>query len=248
MYSTTVDGEALQFGTSGFLYRSNKLMYDRKTNTLWNQFLGEPVVGPLADSGTRLELLPVLVTTWAEWVGEHPDTTVLDINTGVYAAPLYRVESDPMSTYFSYRASPEPIFPVGPESNLLLSKTEVLGLHFDGVARAYPLVLLREEGLANDTVGGRNVVVVPERAPGAARAYARGELTFSVAGRPEGAAPAVLLDQHGRRWRVEEGALVQEAAPSGLRLERLPSRVAFWFGWYAFFPMTTVYEPAGAGG
>ena len=59
VYSTEVNGEILEFGTSGMLYRSNKLMYDRSTLTLWNQFLGEPAVGPLADSGIRLEVLPV---------------------------------------------------------------------------------------------------------------------------------------------------------------------------------------------
>lgn len=65
MYSTTVDGEVLSFGTSGMLYHSNKLMYDRGAKTLWHQFLGEPVVGPLADSGVKLELIPVALTTWA---------------------------------------------------------------------------------------------------------------------------------------------------------------------------------------
>ena len=48
MYSARIDGEPTTFGTSGLLYRSNKLMYDRTTNSIWNQFTGEPVIGPLA--------------------------------------------------------------------------------------------------------------------------------------------------------------------------------------------------------
>ena len=79
MYSAKLDGERVTFGTSGLLYRSNKLMYDRKTNTLWRQFTGEPVVGALADSGIRLSIFPVVLTQWQEWVAAHPDTTVLDI-------------------------------------------------------------------------------------------------------------------------------------------------------------------------
>ena len=64
MYSARIDGETTTFGTSGLLYRSNKVMYDRATNTLWHQFTGEPIIGPLADSGIRLPFYPVLLTTW----------------------------------------------------------------------------------------------------------------------------------------------------------------------------------------
>ncbi|MEL6267404.1 MAG: DUF3179 domain-containing (seleno)protein, partial [Pseudomonadota bacterium] len=61
LYETAVEGRAepFVFGSSGFLYRSNKLMFDRQTHTLWNQFNGEPVVGPLAGSGIRLKRRPV---------------------------------------------------------------------------------------------------------------------------------------------------------------------------------------------
>ena len=76
-----VDGERVEFGTSGYLYRSNKLMYDRKTETLWHQFRGVPAVGPLAGSGMELEVLPMTLTVWSQWVAEHPDTTVLDLDT-----------------------------------------------------------------------------------------------------------------------------------------------------------------------
>ena len=82
------NGEVYEFGTSGFLYRSNKLMYDRTTRTLWNQFTGEPVLGPLVGATDvegeplRLSLLPIVLTTWEQWLAQHPETTVLDIETG----------------------------------------------------------------------------------------------------------------------------------------------------------------------
>ena len=106
MYSTTVDGEVLSFGTSGFLYQSNKLMYDRKTKSLWHQFRGEPVTGELAHSGIVLDVIPVTLTTWGEWLASHPDTTILDAETGVYPGDRYLSESDPGSFYFDYRAQP----------------------------------------------------------------------------------------------------------------------------------------------
>ena len=66
MYSAKIDGEPTTFGTSGLLYRSNKLMYDRKTESLWSSLLGEPVIGLLADSEIKLAFFPVVLTTWEE--------------------------------------------------------------------------------------------------------------------------------------------------------------------------------------
>ena len=77
MYSGVVNGQTTTFGTSGLLYRSNKVMYDRATRSLWNQFSGEPIIGTLADSGIQLPFFPSVVSTWGEWQEEHPDTTVL---------------------------------------------------------------------------------------------------------------------------------------------------------------------------
>ena len=82
------DGVTYTFGSSGFLFRSNKLMYDRQTRTLWNQLTGEPVLGELVGSGIKLDLLPVVVTTWEAWLSQHPDTVVLDTDTG-YSRPYY---------------------------------------------------------------------------------------------------------------------------------------------------------------
>src|SRR5258708_3247743 len=63
---------AFTFGSSGLLYRSNKLMYDRQTDSLWNQFTGRPVVGPLTGSNIELQLLPVVLTSWERWRTPHP--------------------------------------------------------------------------------------------------------------------------------------------------------------------------------
>ena len=94
------------------LYRSNKVMYDRLTNSLWNQLTSEPVIGPLWDSGIKLDFFPVSLTTWEEWLELHPDTTVLDQETGVYPAEFYTPENNPQSIYYEYFESPETMFPV----------------------------------------------------------------------------------------------------------------------------------------
>ncbi len=231
----------LEFGTSGLLYRSNKLMYDRGTNTLWTSFYGEPAVGPLAGSGIVLELLPVLVTTWGDWLEAHPGTTVLDDDTGVYPAESYRPEEDPESAYADYRAAPNTRFPVAQRSDILTTKAQVLGLSVMGKARAYPLELLQENPVINDSLGGTNLVIVTNAETGAARPYERESYSFSPA---EAAATlegvVYLADEGGRRWRIDEEALVLEQDPSQ-RLLRVPSHMSYWFGWYAFYPDTEAY-------
>ena len=77
-----VNDRWLTFGTSGFLYRSNKLMFDHETRSLWNTFEGVPVAGGLAGSGVQLAPHAVVTTTWGEWHRRHPATTVLSLDTG----------------------------------------------------------------------------------------------------------------------------------------------------------------------
>ena len=241
MYSTEVNGEVLEFGTSGWLFRSNKLMYDRSTNTLWQQFRGEPVVGPLADSGIILEVLPVALTTWADWVEAHPDTTVLDVETGVYPARAYLPESDEDSGYFGYRQRDEALFPVPERSELLPTKAQVLGLTFNGRARAYPQAVLGQNPVLNDSLGGGDVVVVTPDEGGGSRAYQRDGHRFIAVEKDGADGEAVfLVDEEGRKWRMDEEALVSTGDPS-TRLPWLPSRTSYWFGWYSFYPATEVY-------
>ena len=173
MYSRRFGDKVTEFGTSGMLYRSNKLMYDRDSNTLWHQFLGVPAVGQLVGSGIKLKLLPSLVTTWEDWLEIHPDTTVLSIDTGVYPRRSYQPEGDPRSIYFDYRSDPETMFPVPHRSSLLSTKGQVLGLKLDGQSKAFPLNVLLEQPVINDSLGTKNLVVVTSPG-GAARAYQRG--------------------------------------------------------------------------
>ena len=82
LFHTEHEGVHLQLGTSGFLYRSNKLMFDQATQSLWSTMQGTPVVGPLAGKGIVLARGSVVTTTWGEWRRRHPETRVLSLNTG----------------------------------------------------------------------------------------------------------------------------------------------------------------------
>lgn len=223
-------GTTYIFGSSGLLFRSNKLMYDQNTKSLWHQMTGEPVMGPLAGSGIKLLVRPVVTTTWRHWLQTHPDTVVLDIKTG------YQRDYRPGRPYGRYFASPETMFPVAPRSGRLRTKEYVFALRLGGKAKAYPLSVLGGEPVVNDVLGGTRVVVVANVAARTVRAFERGGHRFR-----SGRGPMELVDaETGEVWAVEEEALVNRA--SGQRLGRIGGHIAYWFGWFAFYPDTEVYR------
>ena len=224
LYDARVDGRTLEFGSSGLLYESNKLMYDRATDTLWNQLTGEPVMGELVGSGAQLKRLPIVVSDWASWVEAHPDTLVLDIETG------HDRDYTPGAAYGDYFASASTLFPVYQRSQELPEKSFVFGLLIDGTPKAYPLRDLQRTPVVNDQLAGQGVVVLTEPASRAVRAFEAGARVFEP-----GPEPGVLLDDAGAIWRVTEAAL---EGPDGATLERLPGHLAYWFGWFSFYPRT----------
>ncbi len=229
--ASTPAGGAYTFGTSGLLYRSNKLMYDRQGYSLWSNLTGEPVVGRLAGSPARLAVLPMTLTTWRDWVERHPATRVLDLEALRRQYPFdYRPGA-------ADRARAGVSFPVWLRSDRLAGDDEVFTLRLGGAAKAYPVAAVLAAGVVNDELGGEPLVLVGDPGSEAVRAYRRGVHRFR-------AAPAAgrLLDEEGRAWRVAEGGLEPPAAELE-PLERLAGHVAFWFGWYAFYPQTEVWAP-----
>jgi hypothetical protein len=224
-----VRGRTFVFGSSGFLFRSNKLMYDQQTKSLWHHMRGEPVVGPLADSGIRLTPRPVVTTAWSDWLRRHPRTVVLDIDTG------FTRDYTPGRPYGDYYASPETMFPVFPRSARLATKDVVFVLRLDPHQKVYPLSAFAGAAVVNDTVGGTPVVLVGRSGTRTVRAYARGRLRFRFGPGPD----ELIAEGSGEVWRLEEEALVPVAG--GERLPRQAGHLAYWFGWFAFHPDTPVY-------
>lgn len=241
---TDVDGTlvelgdtALEFGSSGLLMRSNKLMYDRNTDTVWNAITGAPAFGPLTTSGVVLDVLPVVVTDWASWLAEHPDTSVLSLDTG------FRRNYANGAAYSDYFNSADLMFPSWQQDTALIENKEmVFALRLQGEAKAYPLATIIPERIVNDGVGNTTVVIIAEATPereffepggAAVRAYGREDFEFSA-----GADSSALESEDGRSWQITEEALLAE---DGERLERIGGHLAFWFGWFGFYPDTAVY-------
>lgn len=233
-------GQALTFGTSGLLYRSNKLMVDRSTGTLWSNLTGEAVIGPHAaeasgeEAAPTLEVLPVTVTTWASWRRLHPETTVLALEPR--RAERWGFDYSPGA---ADRARRGVSFPVWRKSARLEAQAEVYALRVGGVPKAYPVEAVLAREVVNDAVGGEAVVLLAEPESGAIRAYRRGDHRFRFG--PDGAP----VDQNGRPWRITEESLEPPpGAGAPEPLPRLPGHQSFWFGWFGFYPDTELYEPA----
>jgi len=135
-------------------------MYDRATRTLWHQFTGMPIIGPLVHSGIELSYFPTSRTTWGDWRAEHPDTTVLSLDGARYPAWSYNHEDHENSIYWDYRASPETMFPIAFRDAALPPKAEVLGVSLRGVDKAFPIELLRRERIVHDQIATIDVVVI----------------------------------------------------------------------------------------
>jgi len=205
-------------------------MYDHQTESLWHNLTGEPVVGSLARSGITLKVLPVVIATWETWLRDHPDTVVLDINTG------HGRDYTPGNPYGNYFASPNTMFPVSPRNGRLSPKSYVFALRLKGQPKAYPMDVLGKKRLVNDTLASVNLIIIADAATRTARAYERGNHTF----RPGDTPAAVVEQKTGEIWQVQEEQIVNSR--SGERLPRLGGHVSYWFGWYAFYPKTEVYS------
>jgi hypothetical protein len=162
VFDPTVQGERVEFGTSGKLWNSNLLMYDRKTNSLWSQILGEAVVGEM--TGMRLPVLPSDQIRFGEWRKLHPDAQVLSRDTG--RTRLYG--QDPYGDYYT---TPGTYFPVSKKDDRLAEKDFVLGIVVNGKAKAYSPAAVKNAGVVADVFQGKTIVAVYEKDIDAVRIF-----------------------------------------------------------------------------
>ena len=227
LYNSTFDGYTHQMGTSGFLYRSNKLMYDQATQSLWNTLWGTPVLGPLQGEGIELEKLSVVTTTWGEWKRRHPETTVLSLETG------HQRDYGEGVAYRDYFATDRLMFNTPFNDKRLKNKDEVLALQFPEYPReqlAIATQFLEKKPIYEDALGPVRFVVLTDQS-GANRVY---KTELGIAFKKYDGRETVT-DQTGQKWRLYENRLESTA---GKKLERLPYHRAFWFGWHAAYPNT----------
>ncbi len=233
-YESIVEGQHIVFGTSGLLYRSNKLMFDHETKSLWNTFEGVPVAGSLVGSGIRLTHRSVVTTTWGEWKRLHPQTTVLTLDTG------HDRDYSEGAAYREYFATDRLMFRVPRLDARLANKDEVVVMLLeDAHGERQPLAIsadyLADTPLLHRRHAGRGLLVVTSDR-GANRVFDVGDRRFGTeidGGR--------LADESGEIWLVREDGLARESDPAD-RLPRVAAQRAFWFAWFAQFPDTVLIK------
>ncbi len=241
-----VNGRVLDFGTTGRLRFSNLLMYDRQTESWWQQATGEAIIGEM--TGRRLAFVPAGVVSWRDFKEAHPEGSVLSRETGYsrpYGTNPYPGYDDVGQLPFLYQG------PTIPDK--LPAMARVLTVDIGGDAVAYPYEVLARLRVVNDTAGGHPIVVFwrkgassPLDAPsvamgrdvGSAGAFSRileGRLlTFDAVGEQ-------FRDrQTGTTWDLLGQALRGPLA--GQRLEPVTAINHFWFSWAAFKPQTRIYS------
>jgi hypothetical protein len=247
-YDRRVGERMLTFGTSGLLWNSALVMYDRQTETLWSHFTGQGIVGVL--TGTELDTVPVATVPWSAWRDAHPAGLVLSRDTGHdrdYGRNPYPGYDDVTSQPFLFE---------GEVDGRYTAMTRVVGVERDGAAIAVPLADLRERRVIPiETTGGP---LVAWWSPGTASALDAAEVATGadvgatgvfvpiVDGRLltfRAEASGFVDDETGSTWNLLGRAMAGPLA--GSSLVEVPHVDTFWFAWSTFRPDTVV---AGTGG
>jgi hypothetical protein len=238
-----VDGQVTTFGVSGRLWRSDLVMYDSLTDSLWSQILATAIRGDR--TGDRLSLVPSSLTTWGQWRTDHPDTEVLlpPPRSGTVVSSLPRnYDSDPYAGYEDSRSIGVAGGGGGDfDDDRLHPKAQVIGVATETAAVAYPFARVSEVGVVNDTVGDLPVVVAAgagETLSAFDRRVDGTTLTFTPAG-------AGRMRAGGSTWTRTTGTAV-DGPYEGVTLDQA-ARVSteFWFAWLNFHPDTAVYGTDG---
>jgi thiol-disulfide isomerase/thioredoxin len=245
-FERRIDDKVTTFGTTGRLRFSNLVMYDRLTESWWQQATGEGLVGEY--TGRQLTFLPAAIISWEAFKEAHPEADVLSRATG-YSRSYGR---NPYAGYDDIDRSP--FLYDGPETpDQLLPMARVATVDLNGEAVAYPYTEMAQIRTVNDVVGGKPIVVLWEA--GTASALD----SFSVAqGRDVGTVNTFARELEGRTltFRYDGERIVDEETGSewtvlgraisgpldGKALTPVVNVNHFWFSWAAFRPETRIYR------
>ena len=247
-YSRVVNGVTTTFGTSGRLFASALVMYDRATESLWTHFDGRAVVGLL--TGMTLEPIPSPLLSWSDFKAAYPDGVVLDREATGHSRPYgenpYVGYDNPGTSPFLFR---------GDVDERARAKQRVVGVSLDGEARAWTLEAISAEDAkaTNSTVDDTPVVIFWKAGQTSALDSAEigagnqvgsvgvfspvvdgRQLTFTTES-------GVFIDEEsGTEWDITGAGVAGELA--GTRLEQFHHLDTFWFAWSTYQPGTDLIE------
>jgi len=245
-FKRTLDGKPVEFGVSGMLRNSDLVMYDRKTETLWQQLTGKAIVGDLA--GQTLEQLPSQIVSFRQFGEAHPDGEVLSRDTGhnrPYGRNPYAGYDDVNNKPFAYD---------GPTDDRLPPMAKVVAVTIGDTHKAFPHSTTQEERVIHDTMADRPLVVF--HAPGAVSALDAAQIENSKETgstgvfdrRVDGRTLTFSYTEDGRFQDEETGSTwtvtgtAVDGPMEGTQLDRIQYGDYFAFAWFAFRPNTALYE------
>ena len=248
VFERTLDGVVYDFGVSGNLRNSDLIMWDRQTESWWQQLTGAAIVGEL--TGQQLRLLPSSIVAWQDFKAAYPDAAVLSRDTG------YR-RNYGANPYVGYdRVDQPPFLFFGRQDDRLLPMERVAALTVGDAAAAFPFALLKREGVVHYRVGGQDLAVFFQ--PGARSALDGSSIADS---KEVGATGVFDRDFEGQRLTFQSDGAGFTDAETGSRWNILGQATAgplaggqltpivhanhFWFAWAAFRPDTEVVAGGG---
>jgi hypothetical protein len=247
VFARTLDGTVYDFGTTGNLRFSDLVMYDRQTESWWQQATGQAVVGTLTDK--KLEFLPAQIVSLADFAVAHPNGDVLSRDTG----SKREYGRNPYPGYD--RADERPFLFSGEIDGRLAPKERVVTIDLAGSPIAVPYATLEERGVIEVATSPEPVVVF--WTPGTASAL---DAATIAAGRDAGATGVFVPSANGRRltfsrvggrdgpikdaetgstWSITGQATA--GSLTGATLKPVVHGDHFWFAWAAFQPETKVW-------
>jgi len=244
VFERRVDGKVLEFGVSGFLRRSDMIMYDRKTESLWQQFTGKALVGDYV--GTRLSQLNSQIISFTQFRNSYSKGQVLSRNTG-YERPY---GNNPYTGYDDINNTPF----VETDTEGLPPMEKVIGVRVGDVTKAYRYSITQKKSIIHDTIAGIPIVVF--HLDGARSALDSNEIAQSREDGSTGVFQRTIDEkvltfemrsgqifdmQTNSRWSITGRAV--EGSLKGNRLRPVTAGDYFAFAWMVFWPDTELYSP-----
>lgn len=245
IFDRRVEGRVLDFGVTGKLRNSDMIMYDRQTESWWQQFTGKGIVGEY--TGTVLKQIPASIVAYGDFRESYPTGLVLSKKTG-YSRPYGR------NPYRGYdRVGDSPFLFKGKTDGRLHAMERVIFVRHGKQHRLYPFGLVNELNVINDKLGDLEIVIFGKqgtlsvldaeeinrsRKIVSATAWSRRldgkTLTFEFADN------RIKDKETGSLWNILGKAV--SGSYSGQQLHSVDSGVHFAFAWLAFNPYIDIYE------